>query len=180
MTTAPHVTRKRLEQDSACGELTLKIEHGIRSYLHGPIPYEVLDDLVQEAWVRLLKLPEYNRNKAKAYNVGRRAAEKYYQRTKHENELRVDPIVDTENGPRNILEEIPDTETKNVSDCIVSVNLQDWVSSAGAYLLGADDWNWLLLFVNRRGFKPLADEERAKGMLSKLKPQLLSVGNSFV
>lgn len=176
MKAKPHITRKRLEQDSAYGELTLKIEHGIRSYLHGVVDYEVLDDLVQTTWLRLLALPEDKRTPQKAYNCGRRAAERHWQKSITEKARTFDPVVETEDGTVNLLDNMEAPYKEPHIEVPDSFTLRSWLDVVGTGAIGPEDYEWLLTYVDRRGFKPKADEVRAKGLLSLLECALADRG----
>lgn len=174
--TKPHATRKRLECGKAFGieadpqiaKLTLKIEHGIRSYLHGEIDHDVLDDLVQKSWVRLLGLPEEKRTTAKAFTVGKRMAGKHWERTVTERSRTVDTWVETEDGLVDTLDNLADNrEPTPITEG--SGAIPDYLESTGRKALGDEEYRWLLAFVQKKGFRTDADCARAKILIEAMR-----------
>ena len=163
MKTQPHITRKRLEQDNEFGELTMKIEHGIRAQLHGNIEYDVLDDLVQTAWMHLLAQPEEKRTTRLAYLYGAKAAERHWQRSKTLAMRLRDTKVEDEYGEvRDTLEEVPELSP----DYLLSK--AEGLAMRARLALGSEQYEWLLHFVSSKGFKSLKDNTHAQRLLSSL------------
>lgn len=163
MKTHPHITRKRLEQDNAFGELTLKIEHGIRSQLHGKIEYDVLDDLVQTAWLHLLAQPDEKRTTRLAYLYGAKAAERHWQRSKTLVKRLQDTTVEDEYGEvRDALEEVPEPLSE------YALSKAEGLAMRARQALGSEQYEWLLHFVSSKGFKSLKDNTHAHHLLSSL------------
>jgi hypothetical protein len=161
--TQAHITRKRLEQDNAFGELTLKIEHGIRSQLHGKIEYDVLDDLVQTAWVHLLAQPEKKRTTRLAYLYGAKAAERHWQRSKTLAKHLQDTTVEDEYGEvRDTIEKVPELLPE------YALSKAEGLAMRARLVLGSEQYEWLLHFVSSKGFKSLRDNVHAQHLLSSL------------
>lgn len=150
-----YITRKKLESDPRLGELTLKIEHGIRSQLHGNIEYDVFDDLVQTAWTHLWSQPEEQRTAAKAYNYGRKAAERHWS-----------------NKRRQLTDQPPEVEEATLTDDTFGLSHLEALWAKHSSIIRkelAEDWPWLIDYIDTPGFKSKADTERANVLLSRLK-----------
>ena len=153
MKTQAHVTRKKLEQDKECGTLTLKMEHGIRSHLSN-VEYDVLDDLIQTAWVHLLSQPVENRTERLAYLYGKKAAERHWQRTKTLQKHIQDTSVEDE-----MPEPMPEDH---------SLSRAEGLAMHALSVLGEEQYNWLIKFISNTGFKTSADNNHAQSLLSAL------------